>query len=318
MYARKKEQAHTMSIRLAIAALAAVLLAAVLLTTTSAQAQFFGPQTTITTPSHNISDSFYERNGIDFDFDIGGFKFRQGSFDATVPSVGGFTSDRVGANGGFKVRKGKNRARVRYAFGQGSNRTHSMQAPVITVANGQQGFVTNTTQIPFVTNVIPVVNDWRGGGMNYVAPNFASAPGYGAAPVTSMTPYYGNATAGLEARMRAAALAASREGDRPRRKPRAQAAAQPEVDKHTQRLDAARGSSAGQPAPSVASIRAAQADAGEADQSEALSYYRRGQQAEEQGKIGIAKIYYRNALQTARGKLRDEIEARQRAIKYRK
>ena len=302
-----------MSIRLAIATAAAMLLAA-----GSARAQFFGPQTTITTPSHNISDSFYERNGIDFDFDIGGFRFRQGSFDTAIPSVGGFTSDRDGARGGFAVRKGNNRARIRWAFGQGSNRTHSVQAPVVTVANGQQGFVTNTTQIPFVTNVIPVVNNWRGGGMNMVQPNFASMPGYDTSPITSVTPYYGNATAGLEDRMRAAALAASREEAPRRRKPRAEPAAQPQVDEHTQRLYEARGSSAGQPAPSIAAIRASQADSDNSEQGEALSFYERGKKAEEQGKIGVAKIYYRNALQTARGKLRDEIEARQRAIKYRK
>ena len=308
-----------MATRIATAAMVVVLL-----NSGSAEAQFFGPQTTITTPTHNISDSFYERNGIDFDFDIGGFKFRQGSFDAAIPSVGGYTGDRAGATWGLAARKGKNRARMRFAFGQGSNRTHSMQAPVVTVANGRQGFVTNTTQIPFVTNVIPFVNDWRGGGMNFVPPNFASMPGYGAAPITSVTPYYGNATAGLEDRMRAAALAASRDDRRPRRsksrdsKPRGETSDEPNVDQHTQRLYEARGSSAGQPAPSIASIRASQADADEAEQAEALSQYRRGQDAEARGKPGVAKIYYRKALRSASGSLREEIEARQRALEYRK
>ncbi|MCG8586103.1 MAG: hypothetical protein MI757_15450, partial [Pirellulales bacterium] len=258
-------------------------------------AQFFGPQTTLETRSHNISDSFYERIGVDFDFDIGGFKFRQGSFDAAIPSVGGFTGDQAGATFGFSSRKGKNRSRLRFALGQGSTRTHSMEAPVLTVANGRQGFVTNTTQIPFVTNVIPVVNNWRG-PINAVPPNFAAMPGFGQPPVTSVTPYYGNATAGLESRMRAAALAASREEDYPRRsRPKQPQQANLNVDKHSQRLYEARGSSAGQPAPSVASILASQAEADTASQDEAMSFFERGLDAEERGKTGVAKIYYRNA-----------------------
>jgi hypothetical protein len=293
---------------------------AILLLAGTTHAQFFGPQTTMTVPSHNISDSFYERNGIDFDFDIGNFKFRQGSFDAAIPTVGGYTGDRAGATGGFAFGKGKNRGRMRFAFGQGSNRTHSMQAPVLTVSNGRQGFVTNSTQIPFVTNVVPVVNNWQG-PINAVPVNFGALPGYGQQPVTSVTPYYGNVTSGLESRMRAAALAASREDDYDQlRHPRSEPVEihKPQPDKHQQRLYEARGSSAGQPAPSVAAIREAQAEADAAEQSEALSFYRRGQEAEERGKLGVAKIYYRNALQTARGELRNKIEARARAIKYRK
>ena len=298
-----------------IAVAAAVLLVAA----QTADAQMFGPQVTMTVPSHNISDSFYERIGVDFDFDIGDFKFRQGSFDAAIPQVGGFTGDRAGANFGFSTSKGKNRARLRFALGQGSNRTHSMEAPVLTVSNGRQGFVTNTTQIPFVTNVVPIVNNWRG-PIAAVPVNFAAQPGFGQQPITSVTPYYGNATAGLESRLRAAALAASREDDddqlRYDQKRPAKSAIQ--VEQHTRQLDAARGSSAGQPAPSVAAIRAAQAAATAADDSEALEHYRRGQAAEQRGKLGVAKIYYRNALQTASGSLRDEIQQRLRAMKYRK
>ncbi|MCG8585922.1 MAG: hypothetical protein MI757_14540, partial [Pirellulales bacterium] len=67
---------------------------------------------------------------------------------------------------------------------------------------------------------------------------------------------------------------------------------------------------------SVASILASQAEADTASQDEAMSFFERGLDAEERGKTGVAKIYYRNALQTARGELRSEIEARLRALKY--
>ncbi|MCH8923039.1 MAG: hypothetical protein IIA67_07820, partial [Planctomycetes bacterium] len=42
----------------------------------------------------------------------------------------------------------------------GDNRTNIMQAPKVTLFNGQQAFVSDTTQMPFVISLIPVVGDF--------------------------------------------------------------------------------------------------------------------------------------------------------------
>ena len=43
---------------------------------------------------------------------------------------------------------------------QGDHRTNVLQAPKVTLFNGQQAFVSDTSQRPFVTSVIPVVGDF--------------------------------------------------------------------------------------------------------------------------------------------------------------
>ena len=43
---------------------------------------------------------------------------------------------------------------------QGDRRTNVLQAPKVTLFNGQQAFVSDTTQTPFVISVIPVVGDF--------------------------------------------------------------------------------------------------------------------------------------------------------------
>ena len=43
---------------------------------------------------------------------------------------------------------------------QGDDRTNMLQAPKVTLFNGQQAFVSDTSQRPFVTSVIPVVGDF--------------------------------------------------------------------------------------------------------------------------------------------------------------
>jgi general secretion pathway protein D len=44
--------------------------------------------------------------------------------------------------------------------GQGDDRTNVLQAPKVTLFNGQQAFVSDTSQRPFVTSVVPVVGDF--------------------------------------------------------------------------------------------------------------------------------------------------------------
>ena len=148
------------------------------------------PQVTIEVRFITISDDFFERIGVDFDFDIddntvasdgdgfedGGpsvtigldpegqptadldLQFSQGSFGATAPLFGGFDPGSA-ANFGFAILSDIEAFFVIQAL-QGSTRTNIMQSPKVTLFNGQQAYVSDTTQKPFVTSIIPVVGDF--------------------------------------------------------------------------------------------------------------------------------------------------------------
>lgn len=160
-------------------------------------------QVTIEVRFITLSDRFFERIGIDFDFNIddntglnnvtdqlptanqpgqGQFDdnspslnfglnpttglpaadldlgFRQGSFGSAVPQFGGFDAGTA-ASFGFAILSD-----IEVFFllnaAQGDDRTNILQAPKVTLFNGQQAFVSDTSQRPFVISVIPVVGDF--------------------------------------------------------------------------------------------------------------------------------------------------------------
>jgi len=88
--------------------------------------------------------------------------FRQGSYALAVPQFGGVpTTDPLlgGAGLGFAILSDIEA----YFFinaAQGDQRTNVLQAPKVTLFNGQQAFVSDTSQSPFVISVIPVVGDF--------------------------------------------------------------------------------------------------------------------------------------------------------------
>lgn len=87
--------------------------------------------------------------------------FRQNSFgSATVPSLPGLP-DVAGsaANMGFAILSDIE-AYFLIQAAQGNTRSNILQAPKVTLFNGQQAFVSDTTQRPFVSSVVPVVGDF--------------------------------------------------------------------------------------------------------------------------------------------------------------
>jgi general secretion pathway protein D len=158
-------------------------------------------QVTIEVRFITLSDNFFERIGVDFEFDIDdnsnlnnfidllptgpatdspnfyddsnpatviGFSpagptadldlsFTQGSF-GTTPTFGGFDVNTA-ANFGFAILSDIEVFLLLQAA-QGDNRTNILQAPKVTLFNGQQAFVSDTSQRPFVTSVVPVVGDF--------------------------------------------------------------------------------------------------------------------------------------------------------------
>ncbi|MGO8689719.1 MAG: hypothetical protein ACLQLG_08785 [Thermoguttaceae bacterium] len=171
-------------------------------------------QVTIEVRFITLSDSFFERIGVDFDFNItqnntnptaAGFgpittssvtglatrnyvinngtavaglqnqttgnpagspvftsdldiPFSQGSYSLAVPQFGGFNA-AAGASMGFAILSNIEA----YFFinaAQGDTRSNVLQAPKVTLFNGQQAFVSDTSQTPFVISVVPVVGDF--------------------------------------------------------------------------------------------------------------------------------------------------------------
>jgi general secretion pathway protein D len=85
-------------------------------------------------------------------------KLTQGSFGSATPQFGGFDANTV-ANFGFAILSDIEVFFI-LAAGQGDSRANILQAPKVTLFNGQFALVSDTTNRPFVTTVIPVVGDF--------------------------------------------------------------------------------------------------------------------------------------------------------------
>lgn len=153
-------------------------------------------QVTIEVRFITLQDNFFERIGVDFDFDIRdktGFtqddlvnpdsgvdvedtnitigldpngnptldldlSFSQNSFASAIPTFGGF-DPTAASTFGFAILSDIEAFFVVEAI-QGDSRTNVMQAPKITMFNGQFASINDTSSRPFVTSVVPVVGDF--------------------------------------------------------------------------------------------------------------------------------------------------------------
>lgn len=84
--------------------------------------------------------------------------FRQGSFPVATPQFGGFNPTSA-ATFGFAILSDIE-AYFLINAAQGDTRTNVLNAPKVTLFNGQQAFVSDTSQSPFVISVIPVVGEF--------------------------------------------------------------------------------------------------------------------------------------------------------------
>ncbi len=115
-------------------------------------------------PPRNVDDTDHGRSttvGLSMpgmfsaDLDI---PINQGSFQLAVPQFGGFNPG-AGATVGFAILSDLE-AFFFIEASQGDRRTNVLQAPKVTLFNGQQAIVSDTSQSPFVISVIPVVGDF--------------------------------------------------------------------------------------------------------------------------------------------------------------
>ena len=163
-------------------------------------------QVTIEVRFIRLTDSFFERIGVDFDFNIEDhtgistnpnvpnalfpgapfepprasatvgiqtptgladfpnytvdldLPFRQGSFGLATPQFGAFQGGE-GATFGFSMLSDIE-AFFLIEAAQGDRRANVLQAPKVTLFNGQQAQVVDASFVPFVISVIPVVGDF--------------------------------------------------------------------------------------------------------------------------------------------------------------
>lgn len=151
-------------------------------------------QVTIEVRFIRLNDRFFERIGIDFDFNIenknpqGGaivpgeayegqfpssvvgmvdglfpnftndldIPFRQNSFNLAVPTFG---NPADVSTFGFAILSDIE-AYFLINASQGDRRSNVLNAPKVTLFNGQQAFVADTSQTPFVISVVPVVGEF--------------------------------------------------------------------------------------------------------------------------------------------------------------
>jgi general secretion pathway protein D len=145
-------------------------------------------QVTIEVRFITLSDNFFERIGVDFDFDIDDnvpngailddsgpssvigigrdglptadfdVSFRQDSFASTVPVFGGYDANSA-ATLGFAILSDIE-AFFFIEAAQGDSRANVLQAPKVTLFDGQIGNISDTSARPFVMSLIPVVGDF--------------------------------------------------------------------------------------------------------------------------------------------------------------
>lgn len=145
-------------------------------------------QVTIEVRFITLSDSFYERIGIDFDVALDDnvtqlptddrgptvtvglagenrlltsdldIQFNQGSFGPAIPSFGSYTAGQ-GAQVGFAILSDIE-AFFFLEAAQGDSRSNILQAPKVTLFDGQLANINDTVSRPFVTSIIPVVGDF--------------------------------------------------------------------------------------------------------------------------------------------------------------
>jgi hypothetical protein len=307
-------------------------------------------QVTVTTPFHAVSDSFFEQFGTHWGFDWGGLHVTFGGPSMAVPPFGMFDPN-AGIHGGFAVQGNGLGGFFNFAAGQGYRQSLVSQAPSVTLLDGYPGYISDTSQSPFVVGLIPVVGGFSDTFPIGVAPYYTL--GY---PIPPMGPAVMQPVPQRESRvqgmLRQMAAGNQSAGGQPSQSPllaglpgglpsvghddahpngRAGAAGRQaldgldfsgpaaggaaiEIDPGMQELAAAQASSAGRAVPSVAEARRLHQLEEASRNEEATLLYERGRTADEGGKPGVAKIYYNMALRRASGGLRERILARLKAL----
>jgi hypothetical protein len=280
-------------------------------------------QTTIGTRSNTVSDGFYEHTGVSWGISSGNFRAYFGTPMLTQPTAGGYqpgsgptlsyTFQGRGTSGYFNL-----------FASQGSTRTAASQSPSVTLMNGQQAFVSDTVQSPFVMGLMPVVGGNAGPAMVSTAVQLPTFSLYGVGSSVCVpsggSALIGSINGGGDGRRQFgdAGVPSGRSigGDRSASNVRGSATVHDlaEMDRQllagssaestAQARTSADSSSAARAAPSVAASRRLYAAEQAGAQDDAAEWFDRAKAAEAEGKLGAAKVYYQIVARRASGDLK--------------
>ncbi len=231
---------------------------------------------TVSTPFNTNSSSFFEQIGVGFNFNIGGFHFQQNGNPLAAPQFGQAVPN-AGATTGFALSIPGGMATFNINASQGSRQSMVSQTGVTTMSNGVPGFMSDTTQTPFVVSqgpqATPALERWQ--QMQEGGPAVPRSPrntGSASDPPTASG------------------------------KPKPAAAAGPTA---SGTLSVAE----------LRQLRAGQAQASQQSlEAEALALAERAREAEQNGKPSVARLYYQQAAQRATGPVRDELLSHAEAL----
>jgi len=261
-------------------------------------------QVAITTPVVNVRDSFFERIGLGWQFERGNFFFNFPGLNAAPPQFGGWdpASD---ARIGFGGRNGNSRWGFNLALQQGNTRSITGAAPTVVVPNGYGGSIFDGQLQPFVAGLIPVVGNRDQSAL------LQRAEAYRQARANKLAQW-------REVAMRQQAKEAQ-EANSDTTDPRRVRGAKDDAplaiggDAKTDNIPVrtssggSRTSSATHGDVSVTELKRRNAAEDQQQSAEVAKILERARGAEELGKTGVAKIFYRQAVKRATGKLQQEI-----------
>ncbi len=276
------------------------------------------PQATVGSGFHNVSNGFFENNGVNFGFNIpaplptngqsavvglnafggvnpGGINFGQGGAGGVAPGVGGFNPANANTFG-FTINSGLGAFNFGITASQGSDSFVGSQSASVTVMDGGTGFISDASLRPFVTSVTPVVGGFAGAAQpQFMFPSPAPAVSpFGTSALSERLHRLGEATG---PRDKVPAAGANHVEN---------AVAEAPQDGFARELATARQSTAGRPAAGVAEIRAQQAAVDEAANAELRGILARAEEAMSLGKTNVAKIYYQQLARRATGSLKQQ------------
>ena len=248
-----------------------------------------GPHAAVSVPFNQTGDGFFEQIGVNFGFNVGNFFFQQNG-GAPPPFGGG--NPGAGLNTGFNVHApGGFNGHFNITASQGARTSMVSQTVTTTVPNGVPGFVSDTSQTPFVLGVIPVVGD---GGTSPVRERLERIKEGGAAAYGPR----GGSTASAGGASQRSASQKSLESAGPTEGGQADGGPAPA------------GAAGEAPAGSVAQLQQVRAAAEAAQRREIEAIVAKGEEAEAAGKPGQARIFYRQAANRAASPVKEQLLAR--------
>jgi hypothetical protein len=287
-------------------------------------------QVTVGTPFRTQQDHFFENSNINWNGVYRGYNgfpvtFSFGAPNLSLPQFGS-PQTTAGLSTNFAILGKNGQINFGLNFGQGYTQSSTSQVPSVTIMNGQTGYISDTSQTPFVISVVPVVGAFPIGPQQLQE---ASGIDPSAPDPRIQALLQAHSDAQLQAAAQAAAqaqlggvvppLPQLRPNNPEQKNDPAPAKVIPgagNADRASSdggaagRLSVAQESSAGRPAVSVAEAKRLHEQEVTQSNGEMAALMERAKALEEDGKPNVAKIYYQRIAKHGSGELQQEARTR--------